>query len=649
MILFVPLATGEVLTIPVGYISINNGAEYSKNKEVCVQISASLDGPPIHKMKIANSIAELEAVEWQDVVPVVSWPLSENDGNKTVFAKFKDLAGTESDIAVASIILDQTAPQVWAGSDKASNSSFIQAGFANDINGIASYQWQKVSGPGDLTLTSANTSATVITATIDGKYRMRLSVTDVAGNSSYSVMNFIWDTTKPVYEYMTAPDRYSHVAGALVFKGTTTDQALVATSGIKEVKLYKGTKRLDISKRRAFTLRTDTLNIKNGRHLFRVVATDNAGNTNEWSRYYTVDNTKPAIPSMYITPTNPTKLTEATVFYRVSDNLSSKIQVQIYITTESGSIWKTFDLGARNKDISLSKVITMRGIPGRYIYKIAVTDKAGNRQIRQLTFNISDTWNAANLRTHVNQLAAGIGPREAGTGNEHRAAEYIKGELTKYGYAVTQQSFRLPNGRISYNVTGSRPGYAADKKMILGSHYDSKAGSPGANDNASGTSVLLELAKYFRYKNTNAGLTFAFFGSEEKVGSHSADHHFGSRYYVRSMSALDKSQTVGMINIDMIGVGSNFHIRSMQKGPTTLVNEMLTYARNNRYGLYFLKDTGRTGMSDHEPFELASIPVAWLQWRSDPNYHTKNDTYSRVQWSRVDTAANLVKNFLAGK
>lgn len=649
IILFASVAIGEELSRPSGSISINNEAAYSRSRIVSVQISASLEGPPIHKIKLANSIAELEAVDWQDIVPIVSWSLSEVDGDKTVFAKFKDLAGTESDIATASIVLDQTAPQVWAGSDKASNRSFIQVGSASDINGIASYQWQKISGPGDLTLTSTDTSATGITATIDGKYRMRLSVTDGAGNSSYSTMNFIWDTTKPAYEYMTVPDRESHVMSSLVLKGIATDQALIVTSGIKDVKLYKGMKRLDVSGRRAFTLKADTINIKNGRHLFTVVATDKAGNTNEWSRYYTIDNAKPTIPSMHITPLNPAKQTDATAFCRVSDNLSSKLRVQMLITTETGSIWKTFDLGARNKDVSLSKAITMRGIAGKYIYKVVATDKAGNRQVRQLNFNVSDTWDPANLRSHVNQLAGGIGPREAGTSNEHKAAEYIKGELTKYGYAVTRQSFKLPNGRISYNLIGSRPGIAADKKIILGSHYDSKSGSPGANDNASGSSVLLEMTKYYRYKNTNAGLIFAFFGSEEKVGANSADHHFGSRYYVRSMSAIEKSQTIGMINIDMIGVGSTFHVRSMQKGPMTLVNEMLTFARKNRYGLYFLKDTGRTGMGDHEPFELAGIPVAWLQWRSDPNYHTKNDTYSRIQWNKVDTVARLINGFLSSK
>lgn len=639
----------EELITPSGTITINNGSQFTKNRDVSVAILASDEGPPIHKVKLANSIAELAAAEWQDFFPVASWSLSEGDGDKIIYAKFKDLAEEESEIAAASINLDQTAPLVTAGLDRSTNKAFVQAGSARDSNEIASYYWKKVLGPGDLVLTSPDKSATSILATIDGRYRIRLTVTDVAGNSSYSTMTLIWDNAKPLFETIDAPAPGTHIRRALIIKGTAADQKLITPSGIKDVKLYKGLKRLSTSTNRIFTFKFDTTTIGNGKHQFRIITTDRAGNTKEWSRYYTIDNAKPGIPYMYISPLNPAKSTDAVVSFKVTDNLSPKVSTKLQITTNTGSVWRSFDLGARSKDIILSKSITMRGIAGSYIYKVIATDRAGNQQIRQLTFNVAETWDAAKIRSHVNQLAGGIGPREAGTSNEQRASEYIKSELIKYGYAVQQQSFKLPNGRISYNMIGSRPGYTAGKMIILGAHYDSKAGSPGANDNASGTALLLELAKYYRYKNTNAGLTFAFFGSEEKVGTNPANHHFGSRHYVRSMSALDKSHIIEMINIDMIGVGTVFNIRSMQRGPMTLVNEMLSYARSNRYGLYFLKDTGRTGMGDHEPFELAGIPVAWLQWRSDPNYHTKNDTYSRIQWSRVDTTANFVNGFLKGK
>ncbi len=255
------------------------------------------------------------------------------------------------------------------------------------------------------------------------------------------------------------------------------------------------------------------------------------------------------------------------------------------------------------------------------------------------------SFSAGNATDHVRTIAA-MGPRGAGGSAERRAADYFASRLRASGYTVSFQSVRLPGGRTSRNVIAERPG-TAPEVIVIGGHLDSKPPSPGANDNASGVAVTLELARCLAdAEGLVPTIRFIGFAAEEISGPSSDDHHFGARQYVASLSSAQRAKIQTMIAIDMVGTGSTFNVRTMRLAPLTTVRSLQSWGRYTGQAVPFLKDPGRFGWSDHEAFEHVGIPVAWLEWREDPNYHTVRDTASRVSADRVRRTGRLMRGWL---
>lgn len=244
----------------------------------------------------------------------------------------------------------------------------------------------------------------------------------------------------------------------------------------------------------------------------------------------------------------------------------------------------------------------------------------------------------------IRELCA-FGPRGAGDPAEARAAEYLVGRLEAIGLEARLEEFPLVGGDTSRNVIARVAG-SSEKVIVLGAHYDSKPPSPGANDNASGCAVLLELAEILAVDTPPVTVEFVFFGAEETIDSNPDHHHFGSRYRVSRMSAAERAATVGMISIDMVGYGTELHSRTMGKGPKALSDALVAHARREAMPVTYLRDPGKSGWSDHEPYELAGIPVAWLEWRDDPVYHSAADQPDHIQSKKVDMVGKMVLSFL---
>ncbi len=248
-------------------------------------------------------------------------------------------------------------------------------------------------------------------------------------------------------------------------------------------------------------------------------------------------------------------------------------------------------------------------------------------------------------RRHVEVLAGDIGVREAGTDGEREAAGYISAELEKLGYTPATVKFSLPNGRTSQNVIAELPG-TGSRRIILGGHYDTKKPSPGANDNGTGSAALLALAAELKDEPLAPTIVFVWFGDEEMIDSNQDHHHYGSRAYVKAMTDAEKAATAAMLSVDMIGYGPEFRVRTMGKGPQTLQKDLLAFGAANGYSATYMKDPSKYGYSDHEPFELAGIPSAWIEWRDDPVYHTTKDVASHVDWEKVRQAGQLTLDYV---
>jgi Zn-dependent M28 family amino/carboxypeptidase len=255
-------------------------------------------------------------------------------------------------------------------------------------------------------------------------------------------------------------------------------------------------------------------------------------------------------------------------------------------------------------------------------------------------------FDVARARTHTAALAE-IGPRREGSAAEIAGADYVTARLEEAGYAVRTQHVRLPNGSFSHNVVAVKAG-ASPRRVVLGAHLDTKSGSPGANDNGSGVGVVLELARVLKDAPTQPTIVFAFFGAEEMWDGNADHHHYGSRAYVRGLSPAQRRRISGMISVDMVGYGRFFLVRTMHLSPMTLANRLQTVAAGNKLRLRYSRDPSRVGWSDHEPFEKAGIPVAWLNWKSDPLYHTPGDTAERLEDGPMRTTGLLLERYLTG-
>jgi Zn-dependent M28 family amino/carboxypeptidase len=159
--------------------------------------------------------------------------------------------------------------------------------------------------------------------------------------------------------------------------------------------------------------------------------------------------------------------------------------------------------------------------------------------------------NQDNLKKTVNVLSHVIGPRSfLHLDALGKSVRYITEILESYGYEVSNQSFEFESN-LYLNVIAERRGTTHPEKIVIvGAHYDTVAGSPGADDNASGIAGLLELARLLREGEHGKTIRFAAFTLEEPPAFRSS--RMGSYVYARSIRERG-DEIEGMICIEMIG------------------------------------------------------------------------------------------------
>ena len=155
------------------------------------------------------------------------------------------------------------------------------------------------------------------------------------------------------------------------------------------------------------------------------------------------------------------------------------------------------------------------------------------------------------LREHVNALAVDIGPRTPSIPDSLvRAANYIHPVFEDAGLSVREQNYQYHDQLVT-NVLATVPGTAGGSAYyVVGAHYDTVPGTPGADDNASAVAVMLELAGRLRQARLKAPVLFAAFTLEEPP-AHLTGHQ-GSRFFVRSCQSNGESM-LGAIILEMVG------------------------------------------------------------------------------------------------
>jgi Zn-dependent M28 family amino/carboxypeptidase len=157
----------------------------------------------------------------------------------------------------------------------------------------------------------------------------------------------------------------------------------------------------------------------------------------------------------------------------------------------------------------------------------------------------------ARLRRHVQELAGRIGERNLWHfAHLEEAAAYIEAELAAAGCAVTVQEYTVQKKAVR-NIVVEIPGRdLAEEIVVVGAHYDSVMGSPGANDNASGVAALLELAREFCAAGPMRTLRLVAFVNEEPPFFKGAE--MGSLVYARA-ARVKGEKIVAMVSLETIG------------------------------------------------------------------------------------------------
>lgn len=194
--------------------------------------------------------------------------------------------------------------------------------------------------------------------------------------------------------------------------------------------------------------------------------------------------------------------------------------------------------------------------------------------------------------------------------------------------------------RTGTNVLAERPaGQPEAGTVLFGAHLDSVPAGPGANDNASGSAVVLELARVLAERDpaqTAWRLRFALFGAEELglVGSHA---------YVQSLSDTERGSIVAMINLDMVGVGQAWRFG----GTDDLVQRALGVTSDLSERALPLGGA-QNGASDHASFLEVGIPAVFIHRLDDPNYHTAGDRPELVDPTALGEAGAIALGVLDG-
>ncbi len=162
---------------------------------------------------------------------------------------------------------------------------------------------------------------------------------------------------------------------------------------------------------------------------------------------------------------------------------------------------------------------------------------------------------ADRLQNHVQRLASYIGERNVWRPEAlHAAQDYIREEWNRQRYDVTVQSYNA-YGIVSENLEVVRRGIQRpDEIIVIGAHYDSVRGSPGANDNASGVAALLEIGRSLANESLKRTVRLVAFVNEEPPFFNWGE--MGSGVYAKAARSRGDDIRV-MMSLEMLGSYSN--------------------------------------------------------------------------------------------
>lgn len=273
--------------------------------------------------------------------------------------------------------------------------------------------------------------------------------------------------------------------------------------------------------------------------------------------------------------------------------------------------------------------------------------------------------NEQDAREIVSLLASdSLQGRDAGTEGGRMAAEFVSHFLNDCNMIVIEQSFTtVKNGnnwvteadmdisefiaagnesRTLKNIVALIPGIEK-RAVVIGAHYDhlgidtTLIGDQcfnGADDNASGVSAVLQIARAMKVsgKKPRRTVIFTLWDGEEKGV-------LGSRYFVKNFPYMQNLDAY--MNFDMIGRGPEekpLHMSYLYTSENPLFGEWLRADMEN-YGFslepFYKASENLLGGSDNIPFARAGIPIVWYHTEGHPDYHRPSDTADKIDYGKL--------------
>ncbi|MFY0631800.1 MAG: M28 family peptidase [Flavobacteriaceae bacterium] len=261
--------------------------------------------------------------------------------------------------------------------------------------------------------------------------------------------------------------------------------------------------------------------------------------------------------------------------------------------------------------------------------------------------------------------------RQTGTEGEKKAAKYIADRFQKMGLSSKgtdgfYQEFSFlpktdPHGEVQFTknedgtITGRNVIAYLDNKakntIIIGAHFDHlgyggegslfrdsiKAVHNGADDNASGTAVMLDLARKLKGENTNNNYLFMAFSGEE-MGL------LGSNYFVKNPT-IDTKAVSYMINMDMVGRLKKDSTLAVYGTGTSPMFKQVLKAHNNKFKI--IENESGVGPSDHTSFYLADIPVLHFFTGQHADYHKPGDDAEKLNYKGMEKISEYIFDIIS--
>jgi hypothetical protein len=223
-----------------------------------------------------------------------------------------------------------------------------------------------------------------------------------------------------------------------------------------------------------------------------------------------------------------------------------------------------------------------------------------------------------------------VSTRHYDSADKHLVGDYLFEKLVGYGYTVEFDDF-IYNGTPCRNVVATKIGVTSpDEYVVVGGHYDSTSEqpgtlAPGAEDNGSGSSLVMEVARMAAALEFDRSVQFVLFDAEE-VGL------VGSEHFVDEAVSAGRT-IVSAITADMVCFyDDDYGVIIEGEPPWESLMTVMEEAVNDYTTLSSRKDYISWG-SDHVPFQQAGIPaflaIDW-DWDSYPYYHQSTDSWANL-------------------